>query len=266
MMRTDMQERENFGAVCPSCRSAVDRAVEACPTCGWQLVESDNRAEGSSIVQSAVRPKKVQCKVEIACTVDRTGSSEPFQTGIPKTFEIVISQITAKAKNVTCWVQSHGDLDEGQEVILHTDGGTAEEAVEDIKKITYGGGGDPPEHHLDAIESLLDSVPWTLDPSRGRGAIVAFTTSDTKPAASGISAAELGKKIRAQGILLYLVCEETPELMQLAENAEGLVFHISNSPDPEELQKIAGQLAASIVATIATGGTVPIEVEGKDNQ
>jgi hypothetical protein len=171
---------------------------------------------------------------------------------------MIVSQVKAKAREVKCWLGSHGDIDEGQDFIIHTDAGTPEQAVEDIRKIPYGGGGDAEEHHLDAIESLLSRVPWTADPSRARGAIIAFMTADTKPAKSGISAAALGKQIKDKGILLYLVCEPTPTLQNLASAAEGLVFQISNNPDPSEMQKIAAQLAASIVLTVAGGGTVPM--------
>jgi hypothetical protein len=173
---------------------------------------------------------------------------------------MIVSQVKAKAREVKCWLASHGDIDDGQNFIIHTDAGTPDQAVEDIKKIAYGGGGDPAEHHLDAVESLLNRVPWTADPTRARGAIIAFTTADTKPAKSGITALALGTKIKEKGILLYLVCELTPALQELASAAEGLVFQISNSPDPGELQKIASQLAASIVATVGSGGTVPMTV------
>lgn len=246
------------GTYCPSCQQPCDASADACPSCGWRF----NRTVGrpvQSIVRPAVRPK-IQCEVDLATTVDRTGSSERFQTGIPKTYEMIVSQICGKARSVKCWLQSHGDLDEGQDPIIHTDGGTPDQAIQDIAGISYGGGGDPPEHHLDAVESLLNCVPWTADPSRARGAIIAFTTADTKPARSGISAAALGKEINERGILLYLVCEPTATLQDLASAAGGLVFQISNDPDPAQMQKIAAQLAASIVATVASGATVPMIV------
>jgi hypothetical protein len=198
--------------------------------------------------------------VEVAATVDRTGSSEPFAVGIPLTYETIVQQVAAKARSVKCWVASHGDLDCGEPFVLHTDGGTPEQAIADIKKIVYGGGGDAEEHHLDAIESLLNKVPWTANPARARGAILAFTTADSKPTRSGISARDLGAEIRRRGILLYLVCESAPALQDLVKSAEGLMFQITNSPDPVELQRIAAQLAASIVATVASGDTVPMTV------
>ena len=243
---------------CPSCQTEVDTSVDVCPSCGWRF-NTTGAKPGPTLVRAATRPK-IQCKVDLAVTVDRTGSSEPFQKGIPATFEIIASQVKAKAREVACWVASHGDLDEGQDFIIHTDAGSVEQAVEDIKRISYGGGGDPPEHHLDAIESLVARVPWTADPSSARGAVVAFMTADTKPAKSGVSATALGKLIKDKGLLLYLVCEPTPSLQELATAAEGLVFQITNNPDPAEMQRIASRLSASIIATVASGGTVPMTV------
>jgi hypothetical protein len=243
---------------CPSCQTQVDASAAVCPSCGWRFNTTGGKP-GPSLVRPATRPK-IQCEVDLAATVDRTGSSERFQTGIPMTFEMIVSQVKNKARSMKCTVASHGDLDEGQDFIIHTDGGTPEQAIEDIKKINYGGGGDPPEHHLDAIETLVDRVPWIADPSRARGAVLAFMTADTKPARSGVTASALGKKIKDKGLLLYLVCEPTPTLQELATAAEGLMFQISNNPNPAELQKIAAQLAASIVASVTHGSTVPMTV------
>lgn len=243
---------------CPSCQTQINTSGDICPSCGWRFNVSIGKA-GPSIVRPAARPK-IQCEVDIAVTVDRTGSSERFRAGIPQTYEMIVSQVKAKARETKCWLASHGDLDEGQDFIIHTDSGNPKQAIADIKKISYGGGGDPEEHHLDAIETLFNRVPWTADLSRARGAILAFMTADTKPAKSGISAAALGKQIKDKGILLYLVCEPTLTLQELASAADGLIFQISNNPDPTEMQKIAAQLAASIVATVAGGGTVPMTI------
>lgn len=244
---------------CPSCQTQVDVAGDACSACGWKFNTSPT-TPANSIVRAATRPK-IQCELDLAVTVDRTGSSERFQTGIPKTYEMIVTQVAAKAREVRCFVGSHGDLDEGQEFCLHTDAGTPEQAIEDVRKIVYGGGGPPEENHLDAIETILNSVPWTADPARARGTIIGFLTADTKPAKSGVSAAELGKQIKDRGILLYLVCEPTPTLQELADAAEGLVFQITNDPDPTEMAKIAMKLAESIVVSVAAGSTVPMTSE-----
>jgi hypothetical protein len=245
--------------VCPSCQTQVDVSKSAgCPFCGWRFNAAVG-ARGLSIVRPATRPK-IQCEVDLAIAVDRTGSSMRFQKGIPMTAGIILNQVSAKARTVKCWVQSHGDLDDGQEFVLHTDSGTPEQAIEDMKMISYGGGGDPKEHHLDGIENLLKTVPWTADLTRARGAILAFLTADTKPTKSGITPSQGGDEIKDRGVLLYLVCEPTPTLLKLAEAASGLMFQISNNPDHSELQRIAAQLAASIIATVASGDTVPMTI------
>lgn len=244
---------------CPSCQMPVPASSpDVCPNCAYKDNTGGSKV-GPSLVRPACRPK-IQCEVDLAVTVDRTGSSERFKVGIPMTFEMIVMQLVAKARSVKCWVASHGDLDEGQDFVIHTDGGTPQQAIEDIKKICFGGGGDPPEHHLDAVESLLNKVPWSANPARARGAIVLFCTADTKPAKSGISARDLGAEIKRRGILLYLVAEPTPTLQELVSAADGLMFQITNSPDSTELQKIASQLGASILATVASGGTVPMTV------
>ena len=243
---------------CPSCKAQVDPDKTHCPSCGWQF-QTEDALKKPSIVNPAPRPK-IQCEVDLAITIDRTGSSNAFITGIPKTVEGILNPISAKARNIKCWLTSHGDLDEGQEIVIHTDGGPPSQTIKDLQLINFSGGGDPPEHHLDAIEFLWKKIPWTADPTRARGAILALINADTKPAKSGITAAELGQALKKSGLLFYLVCEPTPTLKDLVDGAEGMMFEISNDPDIQELQRIASELAASIVVTIGSGGTVPMNV------
>jgi len=133
-----------------------------------------------------------------------------------------------------------------------------DQALEEIRKITYEGGGDPAEHHLDGIEHLLNTTPWSMDPSKSRGAIISFLTADSKPATSGATPSEIGQKVKDQGVLLYVVCQPTTKLRELVDAADGLLFEITNEPEAEDLQVIAGKLAASIVATVGSGATSPI--------
>ena len=244
---------------CPSCQTDCGPAVRnVCSNCGWQFNHTAHGGSGPPpLVRAATRPK-IQVELTLAIAVDRTGSSDQFKAGIPLTAETILNVVTAKTAKVTCLVQSHGDLDEGQEMVLVTDCGTPDLALADIKSITYGGGGDPAEHHLDAIENLLNTVPLESDPSRARGAILAFMTADTKPTRSGVSAAQLGKEIQRRGVLLYLVCESTPQLKELCDAAGGLMFEVSNTPDAEDLKRIGTALGASIVATTAAGRTKPM--------
>jgi hypothetical protein len=241
---------------CPSCQQSVPASSTTCPNCGWAFNSQGSLARPSFV--QPLPPRKIPVQVDLGVTVDRTGSSAQFRTGIPVTLETVLKQVEGKAKSVQCWLQSHGDLDLNEQIVLHTDGGTVDQAIADIKQVTYGGGGDPPEHHLDAIEHLLSTVPWTADPRRTRSVVVAFMTADTKPARSGMTASQLGEMIKQRGVLLILVCEPTPTLYELKNAAGGIMFAISNAPDPNDLQRIAAQIAASITGGFGQGGTTPM--------
>jgi len=240
---------------CPSCQASVKKNDDTCKVCGWSFKDSPQKT--NAVVRPAARPK-IQADIEVAFAIDRTGSSKQFATGIPVTAELILKQLEARARKVTCRVQTHGDQEEGQMPILVIEDATVDQTIEEIKKITYEGGGDPAEHHLDGIEHLLNTTPWSLDPSQSRGAILAFLTADSKPATSGASADEIGQKIKDQGILLYLVCQPTKSLQELVDAADGLLFEITNKPDPDDLQRIAGQLATSIVSTVGSGATAPL--------
>jgi hypothetical protein len=243
---------------CPSCQNAVEEPhCETCPSCGWKFNLQSQSKPRVSIVRRGIR-QKIPVALELAITIDRTGSSDQFRDGIPLTAKTIFEVVEAKAAKVITAVQTHGDFDDGQDMILLTDRGTPDQAFADINGITYSGGGDPPEHHLDAIENLAKIIPWTRDPAKSRGAILAFLTAESKPARSGISAADLGRRIRNDGLLLYLVCEPTPVLTELCEAAEGMMFRMSNTPELSELQKIGTELAKSIIVTAAAGSTVPM--------
>jgi hypothetical protein len=167
-------------------------------------------------------------------------------------FPLILKPIEARAQELRVWVQTHGDREEGMEEVLLTDGESADKAIADIERIVFDGGGDPPEHHLDAIEVLMNRVPWSANPLESRGAILAVLTADSKPAQSGHSPAEIGAEIKRRGLLLYVVGERTPSLDKLVKAADGLFFQISNNPSKEEMELIAGQLAASI--SLSVGG------------
>ena len=83
-------------------------------------------------------------------------------------------------------------------------------------------------------------------------------TADRKPARSGMTVQQLGEVIKQRGLLLYLVCEPMPTMRELIQAASGMMFAISNSPNPADLQRIAAQMSASIVASVAKGGTTPM--------
>lgn len=241
---------------CPGCKTPVAANTSFCSNCGWKFTNAASN-NAPNISRPALRPK-IPCEVQMAFTVDRTRSSQDFEKGIPITVNGIMDTVVAKARKVSVWGQTHGDLDEGQDIVLLVDGGTADEAKIAAARVVYDGGGDPPEHHLDAIERLLLTVPWISDPQKARGAIVALLTAESKPARSGRTARQIGEDIKRRGVLLYLVCEETPQLRELCDAAQGSLFRISNSPDPKDLQSIATKISASITQVASAGATVPL--------
>jgi hypothetical protein len=239
-------------SMCPSCADVRQfDDTNHCTECGYHAEPTTAEQSVPQAFKPTVRAKKIPVDVQLAVTNDRTGSSEAFAKGIPVAFEMIVDALEKKARSVSIHLQSHGDLDEGMLPLLLVDGGTPEEAKDAMCAVTYDGGGVAEEHHLDAIEHLMDSVPWADDPTASRGALLLFATADSKPLRSGQSAADLGREIKQRGLLLYLICEPTKQLRELASAAEGLVFPISNEPDAAELRNAAHQLGKSIQATLS---------------
>ena len=213
-----------------------------------------------SISQRSIKPAaqmKVQASLNACVLIDRTGSSDQFRIGIPRTVEIIFDQASARAQAVHVTVWTGGDEDYGEQPILHTDRGTVEQALSDVGALRYGGGGDADESHLSSIERVVEATAWS-DERRTRNALIAIVNANTKPAKSGRSAREIGKDLKKRNIFLCLVCEPYPLFDELVEAAGGLQFVISNDPSAEELQKVSSRVAASIVASLSAGGTMPM--------
>ncbi len=242
--------------MCKSCGGIIADATQTkCPKCGQQLQPADDA--GRVINRTLARPR-ISAELDFATTVDRTGSSLAFQLGIPLAYEKIVRGIEQMVRDVKLYLFSHGDLECNEETILLTNGGNAEQAVADVKRIAYGGGGDAEETHLDAIEHAMNHVPWRNRPNKSRSALLAFLTDDSKPCRSGLTPKQLGEELKQRNILLYLICQPTPILSELVDAAGGLMFAISNSPDPKELEQIANQLTASIHAATSTSTTMPL--------
>lgn len=256
--------------LCPSCQSIFTGTLPpSCPTCGAALgtLIGANRKQGSLLVPKmpsicpAARPK-LPVEVTLGIEIDRTGSSAAFQAGIALSSEVLLETIAAKVKSLTVYVGTHGDEECGEAPVLHTAGGTREQAMADIRGITFGGGGDAPETHLDGIRNFLETVPWPMDKHRTRGAYVVFLTDDTKPDRTGATATQIGKAIRDKDLLFYAVCQKTKELEALVSAAGGLLMPISNTPDRAELKAAAELVSASLIATFSSGGTLPMTMPG----
>lgn len=245
---------------CVNCERSIPDGAAACQNCGYKIVHASRSLTLHR--PSPAAPITRHISGELAVTVDRTGSTKAFEKGIPLILAMLFQTLAPLVGVIKVWLQAHGDLDEGQNPLLLTDGGTPEQALQDLQQIQYGGGGgvdaSDPEHHCDGVATLMNTIPWTSDPTRARGAIIAFCTADSKPLRSGQTARELGEEIVKRRLVLYLVCQKTPVLMELATAAHAMVFEITNTPKIDELQKIAAPLAASIAVTVQRGSTVPI--------
>lgn len=215
------------------------------------------------IVQPVRQVAKIQPEVHIGFAIDRTGSSEPFARGIRRSVELILKPIEVKARVLRVHQLTYGDEDYGEQPILITDNGTVEQALTDNAGIVFAGGGDAPEHHLSGIHELVKIMGRLGDPRKSRGAIIACMTSETKPDREGMTPQSLGEKLKEYGLLFYAICEPYPFAEELAQAAGGLMFPITNEPDPAQMQRISAQLSASILATIAAGATRPLTVPVK---
>jgi hypothetical protein len=245
---------------CPSCGPvSIPTGSGICPTCGLSLASPVLVTR--TRIEPAARPRRTPVELHLATTIDRTGSSRCFAEGIPKTFEAIVGRLAGRLGSIRCTCQSHGDMDPdqgGQMPTLLVQAGAAAEAIAAVRGVSYGGGGDPEEHHLDACRQLLETVPWSANRALSRGALLLFATADSKPLQSGESPETLGERFKRAGILVYLVIEGGPLLERFAASASGLILPISNDPAPKELERIAAQLVASITCSINQGSTVPL--------
>lgn len=241
--------------ICSHCGCEFSDAITGvCPECGRQIVAKERVFP--QLVHKVLHAKSF-AELDFVVLVDRTGSSEAFKTGIPLTYEKIARAIAERVRDPKLYVYSHGDLDLGEETILHTDGGSIEQAIDDVRRIIFQGGGDPEETHTTAIEYVMRNVPWRNKSNSSRSALLVFLTDDTKPCRSGLTAKQLGEELKARRIQLYLVCQPTPTLKELVEAAGGLMFEISNSPDQKDLDVIANKLAASITNRSENSVTTP---------
>lgn len=238
--------------LCSGCQSNVSLNDEGkCPNCGTKpAAHSSPILKPTFTVRPAKRPK-VNPEVQMGLTVDRTGSMSGFPEAVKNSLPLIFDPVEAKARGLQVWLQTHGDRDEGEHEVLLTDGGSAAQALSDAATIVFQGGGDPPEHHLDGIETILNRVPWNPNPAEARGAIVAITTDDTKAAQSGRSAEEIGRAIKEKGIVFCLIGQPTPTLLALSKAASGFFFEISDNPSVDEMRRIADMIAASITASLS---------------
>jgi len=227
-----------------------------CPGCGYQMPATTAPVVISTGVVRPAARKKLE-NIVLGIGIDRTGSSEQFASGILEMSRMLLNGIAALIPNVRVLVQSHGDLDFGEPILMVTDG-TPTQAIDDISRVAYGGGGDREEHHLDALESIIAKAPWYCDKAQGRNVLILFATADSKPAKSGVTPEQLGQQLRDRNVLVYLVCEPNPTFETIARVAGGTVLPISVNPDQAQIDSIAHLLTASITCPQVVPGTLPL--------
>ncbi len=246
----------NWNAACSGCGAEITAGRPHCATCGQSVAVA---TPSTSPIKIAVRPRpKIPVTAEIGITLDRTASSQTFEQGIRYLVPQLLEGVALRAARVQVYLQSHGDLDVGQDMVMHCAGGTVAEACVDLDDIVFGGGGPPQENHLDAVESLMTTIPFVKNPATHRGVIVAVMNAESKPARSGRSPEEIGRALLDQHLLTYLICEPTRKLKRLSAAARGMLVPISNNPSQKVIEQVVAEVGASIAMTLSTGGTTPL--------
>ena len=203
----------------------------------------ENEMLEPDMVMPAQTNRKVPVQVDLVFVVDRTASSREFAAGIRQAIPMIARPV----------LQTHGDLECGQQPVMLVRDGQLDDVVTAIQHLRFEGGGDPPEHHTHAVETVLESVDWSGLPPRSRGAVVLFTTADSKPSPSGRSPTQIGQALAAQGVMLFAVSQLEPAVSALIDGAQGMAFAISNDPSVAEMQSIASRVAASVTDSVVQG-------------
>ncbi len=234
---------------CPSCQAENSETNAVCEHCGYQF---DLGGKASVNLAGVSRPK-MMIKIILCFLIDRTGSSDQFKAGIRRMCKMTLDALASRAQSVEIAIVTYGDKDEGQHPEIVKEGLSPADAESAIGDIIFGGGGPPKENHLCGYEYAAQKVKWAASKAEGRNALVAFSTADTKPAVSGQTSKAIGENIVAKNIALFSVAEPYPFLCKLSDAANGFLFTISNDPSDEDIQTIAGKLAASVTDTVNDG-------------
>ena len=213
----------------------------------------ENEMLEPDMVMPAQTNRKVPVQVDLVFVVDRTASSREFAAGIRQAIPMIARPVMEKAARVRLFLQTHGDLECGQQPVMLVRDGQLDDVVTAIQHLRFEGGGDPPEHHTHAVETVLESVDWSGLPPRSRGAVVLFTTADSTPSPSGRSPTQIGQALAAQGVMLFAVSQLEPAVSALIDGAQGMAFAISNDPSVAEMQSIASRVAASVTDSVVQG-------------
>jgi len=260
-------------ALCTSCLAPLEEGATSCGVCGTARPATPKSTALATAIPSFVRRtvNRMPVRVQLAISIDRTGSSRPFTEGISSLCRMIFDQLKPRVAELRVSVFSHGDLQDCQQEFLQLAGGvTAEQALADIGSITYGGGDSADEDHLYAVDQLLQRGDFGASRS-DRGFLVLLTTDGSHPHPHGKSAERIGQEILARNLVMLLVGTPGPDdarpacprLRSLVEAAQGSFFiPISNAPGQAELQQVASKVAASISRSVNQGvATLPMRTE-----
>lgn len=195
--------------------------------------------------------------LEVVLDVDRTAQSDGFSRAIYGISERLLRDAEARFHRVRVWLVSHGDLDDQQEFVLHTEGGTPQQVLADLNLIRFGGGGDVAEHHFDAVRAILDTIPFSSPSLSVQRAIVIFATGPSKPCRSGLTPAQLGSEMKRAGLIACLVGDLNPEMAKLISSAAGIFVPISLTPSKLEVEQASKQVVASLLKKFAMAAIHP---------
>ena len=240
---------------CLSCSAEIDESAKVCPGCGYQRELAPPTLDLSGVT----RPKSVIGLI-VCFLVDRTGSSDEFANGIKTMIRKTLETIEPRIETLRVSVVTYGDEDEGQHPEFLCQQVTSDESLEQVGGIVFSGGGLPRESHESAVEFAAENVPWAESRKEARNALVVFSTAETKPTKSGRSAKEIGEILGAKNVQFFCVVEPYPFHYDMCDGCNGLVFSISNDPDPSDIEKIGGQLAATLTASATSGTAAPATV------
>jgi len=241
---------------CQSCQEPYSPDETECTNCGWTFNESSQGLIVPPSIPVRLTSRAPVARAEIAVTIDRTESSRQFEKGIPQTVETILREVEPEVASMTVWLQSHGDEDHGQEPILHTDAGSVSQVVSDMATIRFAGGGPPDEDHLKAFEHLTNTTPF----SGRHGVLLALINAESKPLGNARTPRQLGEELQDRGILVYVVGQPAPRIVEFVRAADGMFVPISNTPTPTELSDVAQRISRSMTVTIPSGSTTPITV------
>lgn len=259
--------------LCPSCLAPLEPGASACAVCGTDCPAAAKPTTLVPAIPSFVRRtlNRMPVRVQLAISIDRTGSSMPFTDGISSLCQMIFDQLRPRVAELRVSVFSHGDLQDCQQEFLQLSSDvSAEQAMTDIRSIKYGGGGSTDEDHLHAVDELLKRGSFGVG-RNDRGFLVLLTTDGSHPHPQGKTPEQIAREILARNLVMLLVGTPGPDdarpacprLRSLVDAAKGSFFiPISNEPGQAELQQVASKVAASITRSVNQGtATLPMRPE-----